>query len=45
MPKKEHNIFRYQFLLNFLSKKTSEEVHQIIDNYFKLISNYEDFVT
>jgi hypothetical protein len=41
--KKEENIFKYQFLLNFLTQPTSEERVRFILETLQLIPNYREF--
>ena len=44
MSSKERNIFRYQFLLNYLTKKSPEEAIALIEQHFMLISNFEEYI-
>jgi hypothetical protein len=42
--KKEYKIAKYQFLLNFLSKKSNEELNRFIDEQFRFIPNVSEFI-
>ena len=42
--KKEYKIAKYQFLLNFLSKKSNEELYRFIDEQFRFITNVTEFI-
>lgn len=40
---REKHIFKYEFILNFLSKKNDTKF-TFVNNYLKLIGNYEEFI-
>ena len=43
MNKREKNIFKYELILNFLSKRPDQKL-QFVYTYLKLIGNYEEFI-
>jgi len=40
----EYKIAKYQFLLNFLAKKSNEELYWFIDEQFRFITNITEFI-
>ena len=40
---KEKNIFKYEFVINFMSKK-SKETFRYVESTFQLIGKFEEFI-